>query len=117
MRVAINYSVDVEKIPKEIYKLCREAFVIVENLPDVESDWDEAFDSKAYNKAYDILNEVRTQLVEVDARFADCNNILLDYQRILLAEKLENENRNDLEQLSFNFDSQNKNEEEVIDSE
>ena len=103
MRANINYSVDTENIPGEIRKLCREAFVLAGDLPDFEEEWDESLDAEGYEKAYDVLRRARVDLVSIDARLADCQGILLDYQQILLSKRLEEEKAAQARQLAFDF--------------
>jgi len=103
MRATINYSVDTEKIPGEIRKLCREAFVLAGDLPDLEEEWDELLDVGGYENAHEVLRRARADLVAIDARFADCQNILLDYQRILLSKKIEEEKALRAKQMTFDF--------------
>ena len=112
MRVTINYSTEVEKIPNEIRKLCGEAFIQVGDLPDLEEEWIESLDMKGYERAHEILASARKRLLAIDARFEDCQSLLLDYQKILIAEKTEREEYKRAKQMAFDFPTE---EEEVID--
>jgi len=118
MRVTINYSIDTEEIPNEIRKLCKEAFVHVADVSDLEYEWAESLDMKGYDRAHEILGQARERLLAIDSRFADCQSILLGYQKVLLAEKMEREEAMHANQMAFDFPTKElppQTEEEAVD--
>ena len=89
MRVNITYSVDLDEIPRRIATLLNEAMIIVtenvlENLSLAENSIHQDVN---VNKTLSALDETRKELAVIDSRLAECTNILIGYQKILVEGK------------------------------
>ena len=103
MNVNINYAVDFEELPEEVKKLLVEARVTVENkILDAFESAENGFGDENYFRALTSTEEIRKQLFKVDVRLQDCQNMLVYYQKALLAKGYEEEPPP--EQLDLNFE-------------
>jgi len=84
-RVKIGYSIDFDKIPKEISTLLTEySDLITKKIP---KHYSEAVNSLSENDVSDAIQKIekiRDNLYEVDLRLEECGNILKGHQRSLL---------------------------------
>ena len=89
MRVNITYSVDIEELPRRIATLLNETMVkvtedVLENLSLAENS---IHQDANVNKTLSALGETRKELAVIDSRLAECANILVGYQKILVEGK------------------------------
>lgn len=80
-RVRITYTVEMEEVPSRIAGLLKEAEsdaeTLVRQISDVASRLDPLGD---VNKAVVDLEHIRQEMMKVDLRLDDCQNLLVGYQ-------------------------------------
>jgi len=86
MKVTLPYTVDIDDVPAEIKKMIRKLEPTIKNVSDnLSSDkLYELTNSKNVNGALELLAETRKEMIDVDRRLNDINNILIVYQKGLL---------------------------------
>tara|TARA_R110002096_G_scaffold423882_1_gene631403 strand:+ start:134 stop:433 length:300 start_codon:yes stop_codon:yes gene_type:complete len=89
MRVNITYSVGIEELPRRIATLLNEAMVMLseEVLQDLALAENSIHQDNNVNKTLEALDHTRKQLAVIDSRLAECTNILMGYQKILIEDK------------------------------
>ena len=100
MNVNIRYSIELDKLPKEVKKLLVEARQkaegsLLDDFEQIESD----FEDENYFRILKVILEIRKKLYSLDVRLQDCHSILADYQKLsVVSEEEEN-----VEQLSLDL--------------
>ena len=89
MRVNITYSVGIEELPRRIATLLNEAMVMLSEdvLQDLALAENSIHQDNNVNKTLEALDKTRRQLAVIDSRLAECANILIGYQKILVEGK------------------------------
>jgi|3_EtaG_2_1085321.scaffolds.fasta_scaffold230305_1 hypothetical protein len=103
--ISINYTVRENEVPKEIAALYRRAVSNVEDLLEQLGDAEDLLADSAANY-YIVLSmvaEAKNKLISVDMNLADCQNIIVGYQRYLLDKLTAEQGRQQERQLELEF--------------
>ena len=89
MRVNITYSVGIEDIPKRVATLLNETIVNVSEgiMAGLKLAENSIHQDSNINMALQAIDDTRKQMAIIDSRLAECTNILLGYQKILMEPK------------------------------
>ena len=89
MRVNITYSVGIEEIPKRVATLLNETIVNVSEgiMASLKLAENSIHQDNNINMALQAIDDTRKQMAIIDSRLAECTNILLGYQKILMEPK------------------------------
>tara|TARA_Y100001938_G_C7953478_1_gene360488 strand:- start:286 stop:705 length:420 start_codon:yes stop_codon:yes gene_type:complete len=75
MEVKVQYTVDLEQIPREVIKLVPEAVELENRLSNIVS----LVEDCSYSLAIDEMESLRLEMYKIDQRLADCQGILKGY--------------------------------------
>ena len=94
-RVNIQYSIDLEDIPKETKKMIEYSFMRLSELNDLcskmNSDIDEKIDSENFYGVLSFIHEIRKSIADVDYRLGDCTKLVTAYQGYMTSQLLPDE--------------------------
>lgn len=75
MEVKVQYTVDLEEIPKEVLRLVPGSIALGQRLTEIESFVDDC----SYQLAIQEMESLRLEMYKIDQRLADCQAILKGY--------------------------------------
>jgi len=85
MRVNVQFSADLEDVPRHVIELLKDADGIIEDefASKLSDKLEDFIDNKNYVDSISYLASVRDKLMAIDHRLDDCMRILVGYQQVI----------------------------------